>query len=178
MRVLHFTSHQIYWEFVTHSASEAHPEGLSQVGYLLEKDWSPQDFKKTRQFKKNYDHSELESEIYSIWSNILYYYTWAKPSDKFVAISRMAREMQRHLGSKDQYVAGLWKRFLVPELLWEVSLGLGNTQRAIRRAPSCLWAPVDSPLVSAPNSLTILTQASSMSKSSRAILPIAIPSWE
>jgi hypothetical protein len=82
MRVLQFTSHQIYWECVTHSASEAHPEGLSQVGYPLEKDWSRQDFKKTRHFKKNYDHSEFESEIYSIWSNILYYYTWAKPQSR------------------------------------------------------------------------------------------------
>jgi hypothetical protein len=33
-----------------------------------------------------------------------------------------------------------------------VSPGYRNTQPAIRRAPGCLWASVDSPLVSAPNS--------------------------
>jgi hypothetical protein len=138
------------YKFITLATSEAHPEGFHQIPHPIEKKWSPEDFKIKRGFDLGYDTTKSELDIYDIWRKLLYQYTRAKltrPSDKLAAISGSAREMQRHLEKKDHYILGIWKKFLLPLLLWEVVPSRLNTQPSEYRAPSWSWASVDIPLV-------------------------------
>ena len=71
------------------------------------------------------------------WYNVLGNFTSRKAtfaSDKFPAISALAREVYRYV--KTSYVAGLWLEDLHRGLFWRPS-GLGATRTAIYVAPSC-----------------------------------------
>ncbi|ENH74341.1 hypothetical protein FOC1_g10004952 [Fusarium oxysporum f. sp. cubense race 1] len=69
------------------------------------------------------------------------------PSDKLIACSGIAKRVAEIV--QDDYVAGMWRRYLAGELLWVVQ---GNHQpgRWTRpreyRAPSWSWASIDGPI--------------------------------
>ncbi len=71
------------------------------------------------------------------------------PSDKFVALASIAELFQSSL--KDQYVAGLWSRTLLYDLLWKVWAPMGPDEQHLSRpteyrAPTWSWASVDGKL--------------------------------
>jgi hypothetical protein len=131
-------------------ASEAHPHQLLKYPRATVKYWSTKDSKRKRDQGKYYDPSRAETDIYGIWADVLSQYTkgeLTKSEDKLVAVSGIAGEMYKHLENKDEYVAGLWKRYLIPGLLWEVdTTSLSRKSRPNNyRAPSWSWASVDAP---------------------------------
>lgn len=82
----------------------------------------------------------------------------ARPEDKLVALSGMARLMARKIGtpdnSPDQYVAGLWRTHLESQLLWKVEPVFREIDEVFDhvstaphpdkyRAPSFSWAAID-----------------------------------
>ena len=69
-----------------------------------------------------------------------------KLEDKLVALSGIAKEMQRLL--QDDYLAGLWRRRLLDDLLWWVPSGKqANGRSSYRpkqyRSPSWSWASIE-----------------------------------
>lgn len=59
---------------------------------------------------------------YQVWNDVLRLYakcSLTKASDKFVAISGVAKDFASSIG--DEYVAGLWRRNLINGLLWTTS---------------------------------------------------------
>lgn len=94
--------------------------------------------------------------IYEVWNDILKIYAncaLTNPSDKFVAISGVAKNFANTVG--DEYLAGLWRGNFVNGLLWQV-LDPDTAMRrgeeywpSVRpeqyRAPSWSWASVDGP---------------------------------
>lgn len=96
--------------------------------------------------------------IYEVWKRIVEIYTRLEitnQSDRLIALSGIARMMAATLeadGTKDQYVAGMWKNHLESQLLWYVNDDkekstdknpLANTRPKTYRAPSFSWASVE-----------------------------------
>jgi hypothetical protein len=168
-RVLHFGFDQLLWECCELSASEEFPEGMptDYVGDYVRGHW---DFKqKTNLFlppnQLTNFHNPPDSnyrKYHGIWQRLGRMYGCCEltqpDADKFMAISGLVRVIQRELD--DQYLAGLWKKNLIGDLLWRVH----KTQRKIQgtvpdglyekrwdyskraatyRAPSWSWASVD-----------------------------------
>ncbi|EPE36412.1 hypothetical protein GLAREA_05750 [Glarea lozoyensis ATCC 20868] len=113
-RLLHFGANQVLWECREKDAAEIYPNGL------------PRDFvSPLRPFKSIFHGSSSESLTqgslagYEIWITIVQAYTACKltfPSDKVVALSAIAKVMANILD--DEYVVGMWRRYLERELLW------------------------------------------------------------
>jgi hypothetical protein len=84
-----------------------------------------------------------------VWNDIISAFSSAfltKPSDKIVALSGIAKWMKEIL--HDEYVAGLWRNNLVPQLLWKVKDwkqidGSPSNRPSGYRAPSFSWASID-----------------------------------
>jgi len=148
-RILHFGRHQLLWECNHKSAAELYPDGIPSSLNLSRnmnfKDWLP----------KPSTGSTQSTEGYQKWEDIVSAYTTCKltfPSDKLPAISSIAKILRPIL--QDQYVAGLWRRFLECQLLWSVTRGnvppqstTGGTRgqhgASSYRCPSWSWASVD-----------------------------------
>ena len=77
------------------------------------------------------------------------------PSDKFIAISALARELHRTLGTiidpgkRVAYLAGLWTLFLENQLLWFSKCPQTTTrfsETGDLTAPSWSWASLNGPV--------------------------------
>ncbi|KAF9872314.1 hypothetical protein CkaCkLH20_10141 [Colletotrichum karsti] len=91
---------------------------------------------------------------YEDWYSLLADYAvcqMTKPSDKLVAISAVAKEMQKHLsdvGEPTTYLAGLWGSRLPQALIWYIEPSSVQRSRPRSfRAPSWSWAAVDGQLI-------------------------------
>jgi hypothetical protein len=128
-RTLHFSKTEIFWECKNKLACESFPDQIPSILFLLE------DFNKTE---------ELD------WHYIIRYYTTAKltyGSDKLVARSGIAKIFQQI--TKDQYLAGMWRRGLESTLCWRVGVNkpLELDRPHEERAPSWSWASVDGEII-------------------------------
>ncbi|KAF9456486.1 heterokaryon incompatibility protein-domain-containing protein, partial [Collybia nuda] len=89
----------------------------------------------------NDDISNID-ELRDHWGSILAGYTGCKitvPADKLVALAGVAEIFQSRFN--DDYIAGLWRKTLLDDLLWRV-FGPG-CRPAEYRAPTWSWASVD-----------------------------------
>jgi hypothetical protein len=146
-RILHFAANQLYWECLEVDASESFPGGMPRPMKGRFKDLDPRSAgEKDRVGTGLQSHNLLN--IYSVWHKIVSTYTsgnLTKGSDKMVAISALAKQVQSQLGSENRYLAGLWEKYLASQLLWEVGSN-GNSPPALPteyRAPSWSWVSVD-----------------------------------
>lgn len=142
-RVLQFDTHQVLWECLEKSATETCPRRIPDqlVGrdHLIFKSLLP-----VIQTAPNPDNKFLAADI---WTCLVKEYTACNltvPGDKLIAISGIAKHIAALV--EDDYVAGMWRRTLEGELLWQVTQsGLpGKTSRPAQyRAPSWSWASID-----------------------------------
>ncbi|KAJ8489943.1 hypothetical protein ONZ51_g2648 [Trametes cubensis] len=95
--------------------------------------------------------SDERNNTHGRWLKIVEDYSFRKlsdPSDKLTAISALAEMFAPILGP--DYVAGLWRRTLLEDLLWESqSSGLASPDPGFSsgyRAPSWSWASIDGPV--------------------------------
>jgi hypothetical protein len=131
-RTLHFTGKRIFAECHHNMACEAWPDGLpKQLGL------------ETFTFPRQYACDS--------WMQVVARYSEAEltfPKDKLVALSGVANKFQKTF--QDQYVAGLWRKELIPQLCWSVDHANINkrprTLETVYRAPSWSWASVDDPV--------------------------------
>lgn len=83
---------------------------------------------------------------YRAWMKILQKFTacdLTNHTDKLIAISGLARKLHIRLGPSEEYVAGLWRKYLYLQLLWNVQGRHKSFQRLPYRAPSWSWACVE-----------------------------------
>ena len=94
------------------------------------------------------DNLEQVETLRKAWKATIENYTKrgvSVPSDKLVAISSLAEEFS-HV-SESPYLAGLWKRTLLTDLLWHKDRAVHFTPRpTVYRAPSWSWAALDGPV--------------------------------
>ncbi|KAI1326147.1 heterokaryon incompatibility protein [Xylariaceae sp. FL0255] len=147
-RVLHFGAQQLFWECCTKDAAEIYPDGL------------PTTFSLRGRFKNLSPNGLVGVEkiltkvpAYNVWAKIIQAYapcdlTFSK--DKLTALSAIASRMKLILD--DEYVAGMWRRYLERELLWVKSfnrplLTHAKSSSYTYRAPSWSWAAVDGEII-------------------------------
>ncbi|KAK3692969.1 hypothetical protein B0T22DRAFT_436185 [Podospora appendiculata] len=149
-RVLHFGKHQLAWECFDKDAAEIYPAGLPQ--YLAKlpdarfKCLDPKVFHELKARVGITDAGETPT-AYLLWSRLVDVYSKCDltfPKDKLIACAGLAKRMAPIL--QDEYIAGMWRRYLEGELLWIVP-GTQLPGRASRpkeyRAPNWSWASVD-----------------------------------
>ncbi|KAI0326351.1 HET-domain-containing protein [Cubamyces sp. BRFM 1775] len=93
-------------------------------------------------------HPIKRLDVYYAWRRMLTYYTdriLSHSADKLVACAGLAEDFGRILGS--EYLAGLWRKSLLYDLLWRVSYispgHINPCRPSPYRAPSWSWASVD-----------------------------------
>ncbi|KAL9066791.1 MAG: hypothetical protein Q9157_007018 [Trypethelium eluteriae] len=136
-RTLLYGKHQILWECRSHAACETFPSGV------------PEEIKPYAVFhsKQMLTKPDLASPREKFWDDVVERYSCGNLthlSDKLVAISGIASVY----GPADDYLAGVWRKTLLPDLLWHVpELKQFNGQPSVRpadyRAPSWSWASVE-----------------------------------
>lgn len=162
-RVLNFTKTQMYWECDEMQASESYPYGFPEEAWANVKGKALNPFSLLHLNLEGKDApidsgiSTLVKRAFDVWANAVSDYTvydsyhtladgtqgsarnLTDPSDKLVAISAIARELQPFMNCR--YVAGHWETDLVRQLAWT---GSNYSQRtSTYRAPSWSWASVD-----------------------------------
>lgn len=147
-RILHFTSHQIFWECNELVCSETYPNG-DPVSVL-------QDTARSKTFLRDLlESSNLRlDQIYTIWYDLVSIYSrgaLTKNRDKLIALSGIAQELSSHAQIPSlTYLAGLWQQDLPYGLLWATPrLRAPETYRVRSRsdeadiAPTWSWASVN-----------------------------------
>ena len=142
-RIIHFGHSQISWECKTYDRCETFPDGIpthprhtltrfkfSDINAEGASLWrmarevqsEPRGKEKEREDdEESNEDGDGSLNGYYVWSRLLEQYTKTKltnESDKLVAISGLARYVQREVG--DKYLAGLWASILPSQLLWRV----------------------------------------------------------
>jgi hypothetical protein len=146
-RTVYFGKDQIFWECRGMVANSTFVDGLP--GRLLGQDFmGPKKFES--EIKQRLAASRRGASWYEPWRELLRVYTkcgLTNPSDKLVAISGLAQEFARLLD--DEYVAGLWRKNIVDDLLWFTieSSGQPRSRPGAYRAPTWSWASVDAPVL-------------------------------
>ncbi|SCO92278.1 uncharacterized protein FRV6_16406 [Fusarium oxysporum] len=152
-RILHFNKRQLIWECCEKDAAEVYPDGLplalSTSSDARFKQMDSSDYT-GRVDRYRYREADGNSAPHLLWLRIVELYTASAltvPNDKLIACSGIAKRVAEIV--QDDYVAGMWRRYLAGELLWVVQ---GNHQpgRWTRpreyRAPSWSWASIDGPI--------------------------------
>lgn len=150
-RAVNFTEKQIWWTCRTITASESYPSGYPM------KD----DLNKWNLWKEGVlVHGDAErAKLCLVWDKIVLEYTRRKltyESDKLVALSGLAKEMNREYGDviggrSVNYLAGIWSVSFTRGLLWStkgVDAAPDHRPRRSKdyRAPSWSWASIEGPI--------------------------------
>jgi Heterokaryon incompatibility protein (HET) len=154
-RTLYFGRERIYWE-CCQSAASSFRSGTSIYNLA----W-PQDFHKSdgfgRQNPKMWKHVLSKhyeayksgegtlNQLSTYWdANVMNYAATelTKESDKLVALSGLAKSFQNIL--QDDYLAGLWRRTLMYDLLWRTRDTASTSRPLEYRSPSWSWASLNS----------------------------------
>ncbi|KAH7230086.1 heterokaryon incompatibility protein-domain-containing protein [Fusarium redolens] len=135
-RILHFSRRQLIWECCEKDAAEVYPDGLPlALSTSSDARFKQMDSSDYTGRVGRYKYREADASALTV------------PSDKLIACSGIAKRVAEIV--QDDYVAGMWRRYLEGELLWMVQ---GNHQpgRWTRpreyRAPSWSWASIDGPI--------------------------------
>ena len=145
-RVLHYGIDQLLWECCELDACEKYPNGLPKP---LMNGYSGFKLDPEVLYKDKTTPPDPAWLYFCRWNSIVDRYSvtsLTKEEDKLVAISGIAKRMQGLLD--DEYLAGLWRRYLPSQLLWtvddyELKTALSFTRPMSYRAPSWSWASID-----------------------------------
>ena len=149
-RTLHFGPQQVFWECRTLCSNESWPGGIPGTmtpriltnAKILKRDL----FFPIKPTTAGGLTDPIAWDIHEMWRSIVALYSscqLTRSSDKLIALSGLAQYIQRFID--DEYLAGLWRRYLLYDLLWHANPGgaIPNTRPAEYRAPSWSWASVD-----------------------------------
>lgn len=154
-RVLHFGPQELFWECLEDSLCQCTCQGPSDRtsappdNVALDHVSQPKTY-----FSRHYWTTLSDSELELCWHRLVEEYTkldLTLDKDILPAISGLAKQFQSVVNS--EYLAGLWKRTLVADLLWHVDGfnadrddGVQRQRPARWRAPSWSWAAVKGPV--------------------------------
>jgi hypothetical protein len=136
-RVLHFAGDELIWE--------CHDSVDCECGYRRLGGWFSRP--KFPQLKNgdlpNVETDDTNAQLPVLWRKIVRNYTILSltyPTDIFPALSGIVKAIA--LKTQDEYLAGLWKRTFVQDLLWYYQTGPSVLNINIHpwRAPSWSWA--------------------------------------
>lgn len=154
-RIIYFSREQLFWECKEMVASESFPDGPPMHDGLP----IYEHFKGGQRDSTLQKLASLgipvptpEEEFSRFWSELVRQYsnsTLTFKSDKLVAISGVASAIQGY--TKDEYLAGLWRRDIIPQLAWFPLHGrsenfLDTLGTECYTAPSWSWASVSGPI--------------------------------
>lgn len=146
-KVIHFGAEQLYWECRTAFACEAYPRGAPTMGGEA----LPYEKPLKVQVRLSVPPPSFVSNAVEDWSKIVKSFTGSRltfASDKLIAIGGVAKAI--HTQTKDQYLAGMWRRDLVFQLDWYVERSSQPTlSQCVTSyiAPSWSWASVTGQVV-------------------------------
>ena len=149
-RVLHFGRQQLYWECQELEACETFPDGIPSLP--SDRETGISGFKDMEREPKTVKNSPLPSDsfqAYRLWSRVVIAFSCGAltvEQDKLPALAGIAQRMAGLLD--DQYLAGLWRKFIVDELCWSATVqNRGLQEQPFRptkyRAPSWSWISVE-----------------------------------
>ncbi|KAK4176255.1 heterokaryon incompatibility protein-domain-containing protein [Triangularia setosa] len=155
-RLLHFTKEELLWECSGLLACECYP-GIGLHDYRP-KHSEPLDKRilslseAASRVPKRKPESLEEAAALEVdetpWVRAVECFTALSlsfPRDKLPALSGVAKQIQRRLRPDDDYLAGLWRSTLLPDLCW---WSVGKKQIPQRwRGPSWSWVSIDGPIV-------------------------------
>ena len=130
-RVLHFCAQQVVWECQTVRQSES---GLFYS--LLAEDYSIED--SYRSYSVDEDDSQLA------WCRTAKEYSHLQltfPEDRMPALSALIQRMEFQRGN-DRFLAGLWEKTLLYDLLWHVTSFGNTTGQAGRKRQNPSWSRI------------------------------------
>lgn len=177
-RSLYFCEGQLFWECREQHACESFPKGLPLAFISDIKEFMAPDAVPIKAFERavqgataRYSGASRMADDdtpwpwtqyqtpYHVWNDILESYArcaLTNPSDKFVAISGVAKDFAKMIG--DEYLAGLWRRNFINGLLWastptyrDMDGWLPAVRPEVYRAPSWSWASLDAPSTATPH---------------------------
>lgn len=154
-RTVYFTAHKVYWECETIIQDNLDTNPITQGdGGRHHDDWVISSSKRRFDFAKsdepphtspvNESASTSPSTMLSYWARLIASYratSLSNSGDMLVAISGLAQHYADH--TKDRYVAGLWQRSLIGQLMWFVGPSGSTRAAVVYRAPSWSWAAWD-----------------------------------
>ncbi len=126
-RNLHFGDEHTLWECEGSCSSEIYPTGNFKFGVP---------FKMSSAFKLRADYH---------WRNIVQVYSkclLTKECDKLIAIGGIAKHFSQRW-DWGNYVAGLWGKYIINQMLWEPVSPPKSVRPQRYRAPSWSWASID-----------------------------------
>jgi hypothetical protein len=152
-RIMHFTSVGVYWECLNDCSSDLYPERLPRTRYGTAQDIKMSELKRVLSKVSKPDGKALEvawtAAMYDGWNELCQRYSQCHltvPSDKLVALNGIAQEISSRTG--DSLVGGLWRRNLLPQLLWVQHHNRGDNWTIHEwRAPSWSWVQHDATAV-------------------------------
>jgi hypothetical protein len=152
-RTLEFSTSQVRWicrksrdQCGWTDGGRAQPEYYSERQDLLPNDVFNRVFEITQPLDKQsagVDSNHNDDTAKKDWYRLVRAYTHRKltnPTDRILAVSGLAKEYDAVL--QDEYVAGLWRRTLLKELLWDVETATQTAPDAFQ-GPSWSWTSVN-----------------------------------
>jgi hypothetical protein len=128
LRIVHYSSKQVFWECHESYVSETHPDGLdsseSALSALrhLKFELGPHLGNNTNDNRTALLYNIVDREfVYTAWSNFIVSYSACDLTywdDRLVAMQGIAQDLANIL--QDELVAGLWRSRLVKELCWSM----------------------------------------------------------
>jgi hypothetical protein len=148
-RIMHFTGIGVYWECLNDLSSDLYPGSLPRTQFGAEQDAQISELKRLLLRELRPDSDEIvvawTAAIYDGWNRLCERYSWCHltvASDKLVALNGIAQEVGSKTG--DSLICGLWRRHLLPQLLWMQYSSQGDNWTIKEwRAPSWSWAQHD-----------------------------------
>ncbi|KAK0629222.1 hypothetical protein B0T17DRAFT_505807 [Bombardia bombarda] len=146
-RVLHFGRRQLIWECREKDAAEMYPKGLPpNLSRLPDARFKSFDQTILMEQTGGFNFPKIPMKLGICCGSGLLRRNYMRcgltfPNDKLIACSGMAKMMKQILN--DEYVAGMWRKYLEAELLWAVLSSGTSSRPAEYRAPSWSWASVD-----------------------------------
>lgn len=151
-RTIHFGERQVFWECRELDAAESFPAGWPRDARFYQfKDRLPVGVDLA-------GNAGLKWQVfwYARWGTVVFEYSktaLSVLSDKLVALGGVANAFVA-VNRGDRYIAGMWRRHLASDILWQVNRDKSGAQVAVRppryRAPSWSWASIDGVVMTLP----------------------------
>ncbi|KAI1397315.1 heterokaryon incompatibility protein-domain-containing protein [Hypoxylon fuscum] len=142
-RQLSFAKPQVYWECLELSASEQYPAGIpTQLLYTRYDEVLPTP-KPSIEFRGEFEFRRIWVLLVKLYSDC----SVTHQSDKMIALSGLVQELQEI--TKDEYLAGLWKKDLSKQLCWEakeLEQSASRVRTSVYTSPTWSWASMDGPV--------------------------------
>ncbi|KAI4860886.1 heterokaryon incompatibility protein-domain-containing protein [Hypoxylon rubiginosum] len=129
---LSFSKSQVYWECLESVASEQYPNGCPKATSVKDKP----------------SVEGIKDDFLVVWADLVNRYsrcTLTRKSDKLIALAGLASEFQK--ATKDEYLAGLWKKDLHKQLCWSYVYYNHRPRISADVAPTWSWASSDGSVV-------------------------------